>query len=62
MSPGAGAPVTRLRNDLYTGFVSEVREDGTPVPWPCVEPEKMDERRAEAGIEPFDEYVAKFSV
>ncbi|GGU65339.1 hypothetical protein GCM10010274_62480 [Streptomyces lavendofoliae] len=37
-------------------------KDGAPVPWPCEEPEHMDELRAEAGIEPFDEYVAKFSM
>jgi hypothetical protein len=36
-------------------------KDGAPVPWPCEEPERMDELRAEVGIEPFDEYVAKFS-
>ncbi|MFE9391579.1 DUF6624 domain-containing protein [Streptomyces sp. NPDC006784] len=35
--------------------------DGVPVPWPCAEPERVDELRAEAGIEPFDEYVAKFA-
>ncbi|MEU3191743.1 DUF6624 domain-containing protein [Streptomyces sp. NPDC006992] len=35
--------------------------DGAPVPWPCAEPERVDELRAEVGIEPFDEYVAKFS-
>ncbi len=35
--------------------------DGAPVPWSCAEPERVDERRAEVGIEPFDEYVAKFS-
>ncbi|GAA3000873.1 hypothetical protein GCM10010519_36650 [Streptomyces lactacystinicus] len=35
--------------------------DGRPVPWPCEEPERLDERRAEAGIEPFDEYTARFA-
>lgn len=37
-------------------------KDGAPVPWPCEDPERMDERRAEVGIEPFDEYVAQFSL
>jgi hypothetical protein len=37
-------------------------KDGAPVPWPCEEPERMDELRAEVGIEPFDEYVARFSM
>ncbi|MGW1075855.1 DUF6624 domain-containing protein [Streptomyces sp. NPDC002537] len=36
--------------------------DGAPVPWPCEEPERVDELRAEAGIEPFAEYVARFPV
>jgi hypothetical protein len=36
-------------------------KDGAPVPWPCEEPERVDELRAEVGIEPFDEYVARFS-
>ncbi|MFE7524233.1 DUF6624 domain-containing protein [Kitasatospora sp. NPDC057542] len=35
--------------------------DGRPVPWPCEEPERLDERRAEVGIEPFDEYTARFA-
>lgn len=37
-------------------------KDGSPIPWPCEEPERMDELRAEAGIEPFDEYVAAFAM
>ncbi|CAH9414596.1 hypothetical protein SGL43_01601 [Streptomyces globisporus] len=36
-------------------------KDGAPVPWPCEEPERVDELRAAVGIEPFDEYVARFS-
>nr|WP_254803226.1 DUF6624 domain-containing protein [Kitasatospora sp. SUK 42] len=35
--------------------------DGRPVPWPCEDPERLDERRAEVGIEPFDEYTARFA-
>jgi hypothetical protein len=26
--------------------------DGRPIPWPCVDPERLDERRARVGIEP----------
>jgi hypothetical protein len=33
--------------------------DGEPVPWPCEEPDRLDERRAEAGIEPFAGYTAR---
>ncbi|MGW3039610.1 DUF6624 domain-containing protein [Kitasatospora sp. NPDC001159] len=35
--------------------------DGRPVPWPCEDPDWLDERRAEVGIEPFDEYTARFA-
>ncbi|MET8624099.1 DUF6624 domain-containing protein [Kitasatospora sp. NPDC004669] len=35
--------------------------DGRPVPWPCEDPDRLDERRAEVGIEPFDEYTARFA-
>ncbi|MGV9269206.1 DUF6624 domain-containing protein [Kitasatospora sp. NPDC003701] len=35
--------------------------DGRPVPWPCEEPERLDERRAAVGIEPFDAYTARFA-
>ncbi|MFJ2775620.1 MULTISPECIES: DUF6624 domain-containing protein [unclassified Kitasatospora] len=35
--------------------------DGRPVPWPCEDPERLDERRAEVGIEPFEEYTARFA-
>ncbi|MER6031326.1 DUF6624 domain-containing protein [Streptomyces sp. NPDC001851] len=45
---------------IYGTQIAGVK-DGAPVPWPCEDPERMDERRAEVGIEPFDEYVAKFA-
>lgn len=48
------------RKQIYGTQIAGVK-DGAPVPWPCEEPELVDERRAEAGIEPFDEYVAKFA-
>lgn len=35
--------------------------DGTPVPWPCEDPERMDERRAAVGLEPFAAYVARYA-
>ncbi len=37
-------------------------EDGVPIPWPCDDPERMDERRAEVGIEPFAVHAAKHAV
>ncbi|GAA1383377.1 hypothetical protein GCM10009639_03600 [Kitasatospora putterlickiae] len=36
-------------------------KDGSPIPWPCEDPERMDERREEVGIPPFAEYIAQFS-
>ncbi|MEV8395208.1 MULTISPECIES: DUF6624 domain-containing protein [unclassified Streptomyces] len=52
--------VNEGREQIYGTQIAGVK-DGAPVPWPCEEPERMDELRAEAGIEPFDEYVAKFA-
>ncbi|MFI1741626.1 DUF6624 domain-containing protein [Streptomyces sioyaensis] len=49
------------RKQVYGTQIAGVK-DGAPVPWPCEEPERMDEPRAEVGIEPFDEYVAKFAM
>ncbi|WP_329377280.1 DUF6624 domain-containing protein [Streptomyces sp. NBC_01716] len=53
--------VNEGRRQIYGTQIAGVK-DGAPVPWPCAEPERMDELRAEVGIEPFDEYVAKFAV
>ncbi|MFF4080057.1 DUF6624 domain-containing protein [Streptomyces sp. NPDC001777] len=53
--------VNEGRKQIYGTQIAGVK-DGAPVPWPCEEPERMDELRAEAGIEPFDEYVAKFAM
>lgn len=51
--------VNEGRKQVYGTQIAGVK-GGTPVPWPCEEPERMDELRAEVGIEPFDDYVAKF--
>ncbi|MER5496517.1 MULTISPECIES: DUF6624 domain-containing protein [unclassified Streptomyces] len=53
--------VNEGRKQIFGTQIAGVR-DGAPVPWPCEEPERMDELRAEVGIEPFDEYVAKFAM
>ncbi|MFF9815150.1 DUF6624 domain-containing protein [Streptomyces sp. NPDC014006] len=53
--------VNEGRKQIYGTQIAGVK-DGAPIPWPCAEPERMDELRAEVGIEPFDEYVAKFSM
>ncbi len=46
--------VNEGRKQIYGTQIAGVK-DGAPVPWPCEEPERMDELRAEVGIEPFDE-------
>ncbi|GAA1654613.1 DUF6624 domain-containing protein [Actinoplanes couchii] len=33
--------------------------DGRPVPWPCEDPDTMDQRRATVGLDPFDVHVAR---
>lgn len=48
------------RKQVYGTQIAVVK-DGAPIPWPCEEPERVDELRAEVGIEPFDEYVSKFA-
>ncbi|SFY32800.1 DUF6624 domain-containing protein [Streptomyces atratus] len=53
--------VNEGRKQVYGTQIAGVK-DGTPLPWPCEDPERMDELRAEVGIEPFDEYVAKFAM
>ncbi|MEV6419246.1 DUF6624 domain-containing protein [Streptomyces sp. NPDC051662] len=53
--------VNEGREQIYGTQIAGVK-DGAPIPWPCEEPERMDELRAEVGIEPFDEYVAKFAI
>ncbi|MCQ4042552.1 DUF6624 domain-containing protein [Streptantibioticus rubrisoli] len=47
------------REQIYGTQIAGIK-DGSPVPWPCRDPERMDALRAEVGIEPFAEYVAKF--
>ncbi|MFJ6293277.1 DUF6624 domain-containing protein [Streptomyces griseoviridis] len=53
--------VNEGRNQVYGTQIAGVK-DGAPVPWPCQEPERVDELRAEVGIEPFAAYVAQFPV
>ncbi|MFE1177601.1 DUF6624 domain-containing protein [Streptomyces sp. NPDC058773] len=53
--------VNEGRKQVYGTQIAGVK-DGSPIPWPCEEPERMDVLRAEVGIEPFDEYVAKFAM
>ncbi|MEU2745249.1 DUF6624 domain-containing protein [Streptomyces collinus] len=52
--------VNEGREQVYGTQVAGVRDDGSPIPWPCAEPDRVDELRAGVGIEPFAEYVARF--
>ncbi|MFI1973327.1 DUF6624 domain-containing protein [Streptomyces cinnamoneus] len=53
--------VNEGQKQIYGTQIAGVK-DGSPIPWPCGEPERMDERRAEVGIPPFAEYIAQFSI
>ena len=34
--------------------------EGRPVPWPVLDPNQLDERRAEVGLEPWATHVARW--
>lgn len=44
--------VNEGREQVYGTQIAGVR-DGAPVPWPCADPDRLNERRAEVGLEPF---------
>jgi hypothetical protein len=50
--------VNEGQKQIYGTQIAGVR-DGAPVPWPCVDPERLDERRAEVGLEPFAVHVTR---
>lgn len=52
--------VNEGRRQIYGTQIAGVR-DGAPVPWPCQDPERMDERRAEVGLESFAANAARYS-
>ncbi|MGW8378990.1 DUF6624 domain-containing protein [Streptomyces sp. ODS28] len=52
--------VNEGREQLYGTQIAGVDASGAPIPWPCEDPERMDERRVEVGIEPFGVYTARF--
>ncbi|WP_052850535.1 DUF6624 domain-containing protein [Streptomyces avicenniae] len=52
--------VNEGREQVYGTQIAGVR-DGAPVPWPCEDPERMDDLRVAVGIAPFAEYVAGFA-
>jgi len=52
--------VNEGRPQIYGTQIAGV-VDGAPVPWPCEEPEKMDQRRAEVGLDSFAVHIAKHS-
>lgn len=50
--------VNEGRQQIYGTQIAGI-VNGSPVPWPCEEPDRLDERRAEVGLEPFAAYVAR---
>ncbi len=52
------ALVNEGRKQIYGTQITGVK-DGSPVPWLCEDPARMDALRAEAGIEPFAVHVAR---
>jgi hypothetical protein len=52
--------VNEGRLQTYGTQIGEV-VDGRPVPWPCVDPESLDVRRREVGLDPFEEHVGRYS-
>jgi uncharacterized protein DUF6624 len=46
------------RHQIYGTQIADI-VDGRPVPWPCIDPAGLDERRAHVGIEPFEENAAR---
>jgi predicted N-formylglutamate amidohydrolase len=50
--------VNEGRPQIYGTQIAGV-VDGAPVPWPCEDPENVDRRRAEMGLEPFAVHVAR---
>ena len=52
--------VNEGREQLF-GTQMRPDENGAPIPAPVEDPERVDERRAEVGLEPFDQYVRGFA-
>ena len=50
--------VNEGHKQIYGTQIADLR-DGVPIPWPCQEPDRVDELRAEVGIEPFATYTAR---
>ncbi len=48
------------RQQIYGTQIADV-VDGRPIPWPCIDPPRLDERRASVGIEPFEENAARWA-
>ena len=50
--------VNEGRSQIYGTQIAGV-VDGAPVPWPCEDPERTDDRRARVGLDPFAVHVAR---
>lgn len=47
------------REQLYGTQIGDV-QDGAAVPWPVEDRDGLDTRRAEVGLEPFEDYAARW--
>jgi hypothetical protein len=51
--------VNEGRPQIYGTQIADV-QNGVPIPWPCQDPEFMDKRRAEVGIESFGVHTGRY--
>ncbi|MDB1089766.1 hypothetical protein PJ985_19610 [Streptomyces sp. ACA25] len=51
--------VNEGHKQLYGTQIADV-EDGIPIPWPCQDPSRVDQLRAEVGIAPFADCAGRF--
>lgn len=52
--------VNEGRKQVYGTQIAGMR-DGRPTPWPCQEPEHVDELREDVGLEPFAVYTERYA-
>jgi len=52
--------VNEGRKQTYGTQIADII-DGNPVPWPCADPDRIDDLRAEAGLKPFAVNAARYA-
>jgi hypothetical protein len=46
---------------VYGTQIAGMTSEGAPIPWPVDDPERMDDRRAEVGLESFAAHTARYA-